>query len=417
MSSHEPFFQNSENALLVWERSFSRRIRVALYLFLIILFVVPANAGNKHNFRFAKPVKVITRNVYVGADIFTLMSGDPANPLRIPMNVAALIQAVSETDFFERAEALAAEIDMLRPDLIGLQEVSLIRTQSPGDFLLGNPEPAENVLYDYLTILMDALQSRGLNYEVAAVIKNADVELPMLAGFDGEIPLLDDARLTDRDVVLKRKGVKTSNITARNFNNNFQIVVGTNPDNSSILVEFTRGFIALDAKVRGKSYRFVNTHLEVMGQGYEVIQSLQAEELLAELDAEILPTILVGDFNSSPEDPDTQPYSLITQAGFEDIWTIKLGNDDPGHTCCQEANLLNEASLLDERIDLIFVRNDFGFLPFSIIGPAFATVVGDEQGEKTPSGMWPSDHAGVFAWLWLPYLRNIHQQWSFSLPE
>jgi len=406
MSNPMPFLRNRKTPPLFGtiRHMITRIIFCAL---LITAFCIPADAGSKHFSWWAKPVKVMTRNVYVGADIFTLMSGDPANPLRIPMNVAALVETAGQTDFFERADSLAAEIELLRPDLIGLQEVSLIRTQSPGDFMAGNPEPADNVLYDYLSILMDALQSRGLNYKVAAVLENADIELPMLVGFDGPAPLLDDVRLTDRDVVLIRAGVKTSNITARNFAYNFQVAAGSNPDGSPLVLEFTRGFIALDAKVRGRTYRFVNTHLEVMGSGYEFIQSLQAEELLNELDGEPLPTICVGDFNSSPEDPEAQPYSLFAGAGFKDIWTIRIGKGDPGYTCCQEADLLNEASMLDQRIDLIFVRNDAAFLPYSLVGPAFATVVGDAQWEKTPSGLWPSDHAGVHAWLWLPRLKKV----------
>lgn len=407
-----PYFQLRNTVPLV-ETILYKLIQAVCCLSFIAAFCVPADAGHRRPLWWGKPIKVMTRNVYVGADVLTLTSGDPTNPLLIPMNVAALIETAGRTDFFERADSLAAEIEMLRPDLIGLQEVSLIRTQSPGDFMAGNPEPAEDVLYDYLTILMDALQSRGLNYKVAAVVENADIELPMLVGFDGPTPLLDDTRLTDRDVVLKRAGVKTSNITAKNFESNFQVAAGQNPDGSTLYLEFTRGFIALDAKVRGRSYRFVNTHLEVMVRGNEYIQSLQAKELIEELDGEILPIICVGDFNASPKDRETQPYHVITNAGFKDVWNKKIGYDEPGYTCCQEADLLNKASLLDERIDQIFVRNDFGFLPFSLIGAAFATVVGDEPWAKTPSGLWPSDHAGVAAWLWLPSLRKgTFSQWQ-----
>jgi hypothetical protein len=45
--------------------------------------------------------------------------------------------------------------------------------------------------------------------------------------------------------------------------------------------------------------------------------------------------------------------------------------------------------MLDERIDLILVRNTDGSF--------FTTMVGDKPQDKTPSGLWPSDHAGVFA--------------------
>jgi len=34
-------------------------------------------------------------------------------------------------------------------------------------------------------------------------------------------------------------------------------------------------------------------------------------------------------------------------------------------------------------------------------GGVHATVVGDESADRTPSGLWPSDHAGVVASLTL----------------
>jgi len=50
----------------------------------------------------------------------------------------------------------------------------------------------------------------------------------------------------------------------------------------------------------------------------------------------------------------------------------------------------NFTSELDERIDVVLV--DFGELVPEKIK---AYVLGDEQADKTPTGLWPSDHAGV----------------------
>ncbi len=65
--------------------------------------------------------------------------------------------------------------------------------------------------------------------------------------------------------------------------------------------------------------------------------------------------------------------------------------NDPGYTCCQNANLLNPTSLLNERLDLILFRG-----PFAV---SDVVLVGDDPADKTPSGLWPSDHAGVVARL------------------
>ena len=64
-------------------------------------------------------------------------------------------------------------------------------------------------------------------------------------------------------------------------------------------------------------------------------------------------------------------------------------------TCCQEELLRNEKSVLYESVDHIFVLNPPGESPLTGLGSA--RIVGDKQKDKTVSGMWPSDHAGVVA--------------------
>jgi len=339
------------------------------------------------------PLNVMTQNLYVGADIHrVLLPGD------ILQLAAETYQVLGQTDFTERAEALADEIARVQPELIGLQEVSWIRIQSPTDFVFYPPN-AEGDLLNYLEILLAALETRGLSYGVAAIVQNADVELPMYA-FDelGNITGVDDIRLTDHDVILARDDVDISNPTSRNYVINAQFLVGGIP------VEFTRGFVAVDATVRGRSFRFVNTHLEERGAVWptgDEIQILQAQELIDELDLETVPVILVGDFNSSPEDDDTFAYHVVENAGYVDAWKKgRRGRRSRGATCCQQELLTNENSLLFERIDHIFVRNHPREEPFSISGSV--RVVGDKQKDKTVSGLWPSDHAGVVARIPLP---------------
>jgi hypothetical protein len=206
--------------------------------------------------------------------------------------------------------------------------------------------------------------------------------------------------LTDRDVILRRSDVSTENAATGNYDAVFAVNVG------GVEVAFTRGWAAVDATVRGRSYRFVATHLEVQGGGGITppeIQALQAGELIELLASETLPIILVGDFNSSSEDPEGQPYSLLRDAGYLDTWNTQVRPPaDEGFTCCQDADLLNADSVLDERVDLIWVRNDQGKLKSAFAVTKDADVLGDEPADKTPSGLWPSDHAGVASELWVP---------------
>jgi hypothetical protein len=57
---------------------------------------------------------------------------------------------------------------------------------------------------------------------------------------------------------------------------------------------------------------------------------------------------------------------------------------------------------LEKRIDLIFARSNIWYNNWQIIGPVFAIVVGDNPEDMTPTGLWPSDHAGVVARLCIP---------------
>ena len=334
-------------------------------------------------------IKAMTRNLYVGADIFRVF--DAETPEELPIVITGILQTVFATDFPQRSDALADEILRHRPHLIGLQEVSLLRTQIPGDFLVGNPQPAEDVLFEYLDILLADLAERGVHYRVAAVVENADVELPFVADVVGGVPVLGDVRLTDRDVILARRGVRTEDAVAQNYAASFQVPFGPST------IDFLRGWVAVDATVRGRTVRFVNTHLEVQGI-LPVIQQAQTQELLAALADEDHPIVLVGDFNSGPDDAFPAPYAQLADAGFADVWLHRTGRrGGAGPTCCFTETLDDPDAELTSRIDLIWVRSPRAFPPRRPVGPVRARVVGDELGDRTPDGLWPSDHAGVVA--------------------
>ena len=349
---------------------------------------------------FQTELKVMTLNLYAGADFNKLLA--VGSPAEIPVLVAEIYQKIRETNFTIRAQALAEVIERGDPDLIGLQEVSLIRRQSPGDFLIGNPTAAPDVELDYLQILMDALEARGLEYEVASINRESDIELPMLVGGSAEAPELDDVRLTLRDVILKRAGIETRDVQVGNFTNNLVFAL------AGVQVELTRGYTSVVAKVHGREYRFVNVHLETGGNFFSrAMQALQASELVELLGAEgELPIVLVGDINSPPESGQTSPYYRLVAAGFVDTWTQRsyAFYNRPGYTCCQSKGLTNGESLLYERIDQVWVRLPGGGSRSDSsgqIGYTRVSLLGDSP-EDVHQGLWPSDHAGVLARLRIP---------------
>jgi len=322
-------------------------------------------------------VKVMTRNVYVGTDFEKIMGA--TEPNEIPFYVAQAFELLQNTNFYERAQALAREVKWTRPHLIGLQEISTIRYQSPSDFFDEDPQGADEVLYDYLEIFMDALRDHNLHYQVAVVGQNIDIEFPM-AVFDdetGEFDGLDDVRLTDYDVILVRKNVRFTNPVEKRYEQELPV---------NALISVPSGYVAITATIGNRSYRFVNTHLDAAP--VEDIRMAQAIELMADLDEETLPVILLGDFNAPATDLNAT-YEFIINQGYHDAWLEKRWGDwQDGDTFGHDADLRNPAPNFYERIDFVFYRN---FNP--VVGPVI--ILGDEYCNKTVNGLWPSDHAGV----------------------
>ncbi|MCP5162212.1 MAG: endonuclease/exonuclease/phosphatase family protein [Hahellaceae bacterium] len=351
-------------------------------------------------------LKVMTRNLYLGADIFPVIEVANTQPALVPMAVSAAFQQMQQTNFRARVQAIADEIHRYKPHAIGLQEVSSVYTQHPSDFgysQAGYPEHAADTLYvDYLSELLSALESRGLNYRVAVTSTNADIELPMVVGGTPEAPQLDDLRLVDHDVILVRADVQESNPLANNFTYNVSMqIAGTT-------LAFTRGYTAVDIDVKGEQYRLVNTHLETGGsEPFMSLQAVQMNELLSVMQMTnpgSFPTVLMGDFNSAPTEqpfvsasgipgldglPLYPPYLQAVGTGYQDLWIVQ-GKHKPGFTCCFNADVNDPDAQLSERIDHLFVNPQSRELH-----KVKVKVVGDDAVDMTMNGLWPSDHAGV----------------------
>jgi len=327
-------------------------------------------------------VDLMTWNLYVGSKIENIMAAGSFEELVVLAGQEwAAIQA---TDFRERAEAIADYIADRNPHAVALQEVSRFTLRAPSLYT-GSPGTwVEHT--DYLDILVVALADRGLTYVPAAVVNNFAFEVPALLGMNPATDLVD-VRLEDMDVVLVRDGVPWQSSATANYSDNPEIELGGQ------LLEITRGYASAVIEVKGKQYRVVSTHLTPREEG-ETEQLSQADELIGILDGTAIPTFVMGDLNTAPGNSWTDSYGKFTDAGFTDIWSLALPGD-PGPTCCQDNDLLNPASLLDRRFDLVFFRDPAPLDGIGLADGAEAARLGAEPAERTPSGLWPSDHAGV----------------------
>ncbi|MBT2471877.1 endonuclease/exonuclease/phosphatase family protein [Streptomyces sp. ISL-66] len=321
-------------------------------------------------------LRVLTRNLYLGADLAPVLAA--TTPQALVGAVTTVYANVQATNFPERADALADEIADSDPHLVGLQEAVLWRSQTPA-----GPGPATHVEYDFVKILLDRLSARGKHYEaVSTVTVGSDFEAPRIMPGGG----LQDIRLTDRDVMLARTDLPARDFSVADprgavFQSHVEICVpatGCPGTAGPLLVE--RGWVSVDATLRGRTARVVNTHLEPASPP---VRLQQAGELLAGPLNTTLPAVLLGDLNSPPGSP---PYDALLAGGFTDAWTATRPRD-PGFTCCQDADLRNPTSKLTQRIDHVLFRGEVTALT--------ANRVGASQADRTPSGLWPSDHAGV----------------------
>ena len=383
------------------------------------------DAGDRsQGYKDTRKIDVMTANLYLGADIFRIVeaAADTGNPLAIPTAVTGVFGIVQATNFPERAEAIADSIMKRRPQVIGLQEVSWYRT-GPYD---GGVD-ATYTVYDFLEILMNALAARGLDYRVAGEVTNADVEAPMFVSAEGD---LADLRLTDRDVILVRGDVQTGAPFAGNYSTNAGFALGDS------FVYFTRGYVMVPVNVMGRSYLFVNSHLETrlesflpmsVGRVFQFAQSAELAGTVAFLNTNVfgnLPVILVGDLNSDPNDqpvdvpdwahgeplyiPDDitvlyPPYQVFAGAGYTDTWTVRKGRRDSGETCCHDEALDNTHENFYERIDHVLFRDSSESV---VLGPVQSEVINDSWKDKTASGLWQSDHGFVSASLKLKPLKH-----------
>jgi endonuclease/exonuclease/phosphatase family metal-dependent hydrolase len=386
--------------------------RTTIGLLVALLLAIGGSASIANAQAGHTTLSVMTRNQYIGSDLATLTSAPDLASLIAAAR--AVLMEVAANNFPERAQALAREIAERRPHIVGLQEVE--------DFRLNSTHGAPPFV-DQLELTLAALDELGAEYVAIASVQNLELTVPV--DLDGDFSPESLVTVTDRDVILARRDlvdagivvpVPFSTICARPSIDggpgcNYTVVAVANTPAGTISIE--RGFVAVDVALGGRIYRVVNTHLEIENLDpadalSPFIQSAQATELKGLLDATSAgrSVIVLGDLNSTPDDPPfpdpvsgpfVRPYQQLANGvdvfgaptaggAYLDTWERRPGKP-PGWTCC-EPNLLSPEFDVKERKDLVFV----GETPAA----AQANLVGNKPEDKTPSGLWPSDHAGVW---------------------
>jgi endonuclease/exonuclease/phosphatase family metal-dependent hydrolase len=342
-----------------------------------------------------KKVTVMTRNLFLGADLSPAI-GAASIPEAID-GAGVIWNEFQSTKFPERAVSLAREIDTAKPDLVGLQEVALWRKQDPSDggappiSPIPGATPATTVEQDFLAILLQELQKVHAKYDVAVVQDEFEGELPVdVDGSDatGTGPLAIfgadfDARLTMRDVILVRRTgkVKVSQPQGAHYVTRYEPNVG------GIVIPVDRGWISVEAQAGKNRFRFIDTHLEAFGD--PTIREAQAKELIAGPLNTSEQVILVGDLNSGVE-RHNEPEQPGDDLAFRALEAFGMTDNGAVQSCCY-SSLFDPTAVLDHTVDHVLTRPG--------LRTKFAYVTGNDASQRTPSGLWPSDHGGVVSRL------------------
>jgi endonuclease/exonuclease/phosphatase family metal-dependent hydrolase len=345
-----------------------RRTVAALLVALSACVALPAAASAKK-----QDLKVMTRNVYLGADLIPLAAAPDQNAFE--QAAAQRYQTVLGNDFPARAKALAAEIKKAKPDVIGVQEATIWRRGADG-VKDGPATPATQVVYDSSKELQKALKSAGSPYKEVAGRDWFDFEAPTALGYD--------VRVTQRDIILVRKGskMKVGKTFRGGYTNHFD------PPTPFGVARQLRGWVGLDGTLAKKKFRFVTTHLEAYSPAVADQQMQQLLSSKGPLGSKKRKAILVGDFNSAPganandrgTNRDANAYYRAIDAGFRNPLPARK-------TCCFAEDLHSTADQLETWIDHVLVRPKVKVLKSGIVGT------------KQVGGLFPSDHAGITATL------------------
>jgi endonuclease/exonuclease/phosphatase family metal-dependent hydrolase len=319
----------------------------------LALALIPAAAQAKSH----ADVTVMSRNLYLGADIIQLATA--TDEASMEQKVQQLYATVQQTNFPVRAKRIAQEIKKTKPDAIAIQEVA--RYYQDG-----------KSTQDWMKLLQGQLKKAGQHYKLVSREDEIDVSARSAAGYN--------LRLVLGNAVLVRTGKHARIKHIKDVHGVFKAQISV-PLANGTTVNLKRGYAGMDGRIAGKKFRFLAPHAEAYSA--DVAGQQFAELLAGPAKSKKLPTIIAGDFNSDPADASAEGYNNVIAAGFKDTGKRAA-------TSCQDENLLNPVSKLDQWIDHIVVRPKAKVL--------WSKIVGNRASDRI-SGLWPSDHAGVVAKL------------------
>ena len=246
-------------------------------------------------------LKVISRNIYLGADVGVAMKLIP------DFKAAAqfMWDQVSATDFSKRAPLLAKEIITNQADVVGIQEATTWFCRKNAwsgktevlnftDQLLS---ATKKLGTEYVLAEKDGTQAKNIGYSIAAIpfltIVNDPKTFQPLFGQDTAACGFE---IGDALIIRKDLASKIARVGNTEYEASYSIV--------PTIMTIYRGYTWMDLQVGKSTVRIVSTHLESVWDANKIPNAAkQATQLVSDLSNTTIPTIVIGDFNADPRDP------------------------------------------------------------------------------------------------------------------
>lgn len=404
--------------------------------FLAILPAQPAAAYEQKIF------SVMTRNIYLGADVGVALELLPD----FPSAAQFMWDQMRATDFEKRSKALAKELVLYKPDVVGIQEATKWVCKK-GIF------SRKKTIYDFLQLLIDETKRQGVGYSLATkegksafntgfsipaiprltVVRDPTLFTPIF----GEESASCGFEIADAILIRDDFNGEITQVGNSEYKEYYTVV--------PLVMEIYRGYSWVDLEADGKTIRFVTTHLEsLFDEELEPHSSIQVTQLIADLAATKSPLVVMGDFNADPRDPrgkrepnpGGQPtesgackrqeqevssfkfdstcnaYWKMIEAGYEDVgpnsldpqnftWGLSALLDGPDPAREATGKKWGNPFGFTERLDYIFIRGGLSVSKSELVSnnsPANTSFWNCEPLQEK-SKCSPSDHAGLFTRL------------------
>lgn len=368
-----------------------------------------------------QPIKVMSRNLYLGADVGVALAKIP----NMPAAAQFMWDQVQKTDFSKRKKILADQIRAESPDVIGIQEATIWYCKAnfwskKTEVFNFTQELLAELKGDYIIAEKNGVQANNPGYSIGPISFLTTVKDPeTFQELFGQDKADCGFQIGDALIIKKELAQYVNQVGNSEYESIYKVV--------PTIMEINRGYTWADITMQGTNVRFISTHLESLWDENKTPKAAdQARQLIEDVKSTKSPIVLIGDFNSDPRDPrpldapnpgeqptvsekcpagatDCNAYKILREAGFTDAGPD--ASEASSYTWGMNALLTGPDS--KRKVAAAAMGNNFGFtdrLDYIFVKNGIEVATARTFGQGAPYG---SDHAGVIAELNVTALGSV----------